>query len=152
MQRRHVIAISWSMLFLYVISAQICSIEEPVELLRELLPHSHHASHDHNNVSQHADGHNHDQGHSHSNHTHGEQNDDICCDDIDNVTMPRSQEFTITRSIEYTFPPLLTIAPTPSYLNYLNNSEYLRARDPVSLRLRDNYVRSCLLHAPPFYV
>lgn len=131
----------WLIIGTFILSAHACVIEEPVAALGELLFHSsHHSDHEHP-----AHGH---QPATHDHHDENQQELDYCCSNILNLITHNRCPISFQSSEHLPAHTLLFAdkfisEPTPISINFSGFGEFL------SLRNRDNYALSCLLHAPP---
>lgn len=136
-----------SLVFLLIVTPHACLVEQAVASLAELLPHSHEQGGHHNSAAPEAET-------AAPSHCHDEDGKEaeFCCDneayfyigsdqhpDVDGISAPEQPVTLNLLESEYAFKTGV------EYYTYLH-----RLRQPVSLRGRDRYALSCLLHAPPF--
>lgn len=136
-----------TLVFLLIITPHACFVEQAVASLAELLPHSHEAG------GHHADSDAKPEKTAPS-HCHDEAGNEaeFCCDNAAYFYIGSDHHPDVKCLSAPERPVALTLLETEDafkarveYYTYLH-----RLRQPVSLRGRDRYALSCLLHAPPF--
>jgi len=128
------------LIFFLSICPNACLVEQAVAALANLVQHEHRDHHEKHEHDKSAPSHNHDkQGHE----------NEFCCDNNLNFYLA-GKSFLFLDAFEKNISSLDVSSLTSETANSVQYIIYLhRLKQPPTLRGRDKYALTCLLHAPP---
>ncbi len=132
----------WFIILFFVQSSLGCLLEEPLNDLAGLSHTEHHAAPD--------SGHNdhHQEKKEPKSHDHENELSEYCCDSS-LFLFARSEKLVVQHPAKLLFPSTQIQIEYNVQIYLSINTNYLIVPKSTSPRTRDNYVLSCLLHAPP---
>jgi hypothetical protein len=131
----------------FVQSSLGCLLEEPLNDLAGLAHKEHNDGLGHGD-SQNEHGDHHQEKQVPKNHDHGDELSEYCCDSS-LFLFVRSEKLVVQPSANLLFPSTQIHIEYNSQIYLSIDTNYLIVPKTTSPRTRDNYVLSCLLHAPP---
>lgn len=136
-----------SLVFVLAITPHACLVEQVIASAAELLPHSHEQGAEHDSSARD----HHDEAVPSHCHDESGREAEFCCDNEIYFYLSSDNQFDFKPgSNSYLITTGNVVEDDQTFRERVEYYTYLRRlRQPLSIRSRDRYALSCLLHAPP---